>query len=368
MAEGKTDRRRLLRRLLRWLLPLAILVAIAVSIDVALFLDTLADTNPWIALAGILLLPTRNAIAALRWRMLLAFGFGSAPGTGWVFRQYWTGLALGYFTPSSAGLDVYRIAAATRRTGRLAVNVALVLLEKGLALVSCTVLILAVVPLLPGLRGEQDGLVRQLWLGAWGVLLLAVVALALAALVLRSRLAERIATSAQRLFAHLANKARRSTEVTDPPGEGSAPATDWTDMLGPVLRPGKLGALLGASMAIQLASAAGNHVMFQAAGYDLPFVAHLFVVPVLYILFALPISFGSLGVREGAFIVLYGLFAVPAELALLVSILNLAGIMLNNVIGAGVMALHGRGDKPATGPGAQRARRAGEQPSGGEHR
>ena len=58
------------------------------------------------------------------------------------------------------------------------------------------------------------------------------------------------------------------------------------------------------------------------------------MLPVLYFIFLLPISFGSLGIREGAYILLYGLFGVPAETALVVSFFNLLGVLLNNLIGA----------------------------------
>lgn len=351
MADGKSERRWRFGRVLRWLLPAAILVAILASIDLALFVKTLAHTNPLMAVAGILLVPTRNVIAALRWRMLLRFGFGERWRIGWVFRHYWSGMALGFFTPSSAGLDVYRIAVVSRRTGRLAVNVALVLLEKGLALVSCTALVLAVVPLLTGLQDQQAELVRQLWLGGWALLLLAGVALATAAVTLRSRLAVSMAAPLQRLIPKLVARVRRTGEISQAPG----PPTPWQAMLRPMLRPGRLGWLLAASLGIQLASAAGNHVMFQAVGHDVPFAVHLFVVPVLYMVFALPISFGSLGVREGAFIVLYGLLAVPAEIALLVSVLNLAGILLNNAVGAVLLALRGREAVVSPAPAAPTA-------------
>jgi uncharacterized protein (TIRG00374 family) len=340
MADPTIGRGRRLRRWLRWLLPLGLLVSVLATVDLALFLDALARTNPWVAVAGVLLVPARNVFAALRWQMLLRFGLGRRPGVAWTFGQYWIGLTLGFFTPSSAGLDVYRVAAAVRRFGRLALNVTLVFAEKALALVSCTLLVLAVAPLAPGVRDDDGGLVEQLWLGAAGLLVITLVALAVSVLVLRSTLADRLMTATHRRLVRFSNRIRRTTSVNEP-----APPVDWKRLLVPLLRPGRLGALLGASLAIQVVTAFGNDVMFRAAGHSVPFAAHLFVVPVLYILFALPISFGSLGVREAAFIVLYGLFGVPRELALLVSVLNLAGILLNNVIGAGVMVTYGRHDK-----------------------
>ena len=90
---------------------------------------------------------------------------------------------------------------------------------------------------------------------------------------------------------------------------------------------------------IQLVSATCVHIYFWALGYDLPFIANLFVTPILYFIFFLPVSFGSLGIREGAFILLYGLFGVPPETALLISFFALSGTLLNNLIGGLLMLL-----------------------------
>ncbi|MBU1909975.1 MAG: flippase-like domain-containing protein, partial [Verrucomicrobia bacterium] len=107
--------------------------------------------------------------------------------------------------------------------------------------------------------------------------------------------------------------------------------------------------LLRGTLALSLANlfiaALGNQIFFRAVGYPLPFLANLFVLPVLMFVFLLPISFGSLGIREGAYILLYGLFGVPPETALLVSFFNLAGLLLNNLIGGAMIIVHGAGDR-----------------------
>ena len=79
-------------------------------------------------------------------------------------------------------------------------------------------------------------------------------------------------------------------------------------------------------------------IFFAALDYDLPFVLNLFIAPILFFIYALPISFGSIGVRETAYIILYGIFGVPSETALIVSFFALFGIMLNHLIGAILIA------------------------------
>jgi uncharacterized membrane protein YbhN (UPF0104 family) len=94
------------------------------------------------------------------------------------------------------------------------------------------------------------------------------------------------------------------------------------------------------SFLIQLAAAVGNQIFFIAVNHDVPFLVNLFVVPILTFIFLLPISFGSLGIREGAYILLYGAFGVPMETALLVSFFNLLGMLLNNLVGGIMLALN----------------------------
>jgi uncharacterized membrane protein YbhN (UPF0104 family) len=54
-------------------------------------------------------------------------------------------------------------------------------------------------------------------------------------------------------------------------------------------------------------------------------------------IFLLPISFGSIGIREGAYIFFYGIFGMDQEAALLLAFLTLSGAFLNVFIGAIVL-------------------------------
>jgi uncharacterized membrane protein YbhN (UPF0104 family) len=120
----------------------------------------------------------------------------------------------------------------------------------------------------------------------------------------------------------------------------------------PLTRPGQLLPMLLASVSIQLVMAVGNQIFFQALGYDLPFVVNLFVGPIMFLLFVLPISFGSLGIRESAYILLYGLFNVPPEIALIVNFFNLSGILLNNLLGGLLMMISGSGGEVSSERGS----------------
>ena len=82
-----------------------------------------------------------------------------------------------------------------------------------------------------------------------------------------------------------------------------------------------------------------SQIFFRALGYDLPFTVNLFVVTFAFFIRLLPLSLAGLGIGKGVSVLLYGLFGVPAELALLVSFLDLFGLLLSNAIGGGSMLL-----------------------------
>lgn len=93
------------------------------------------------------------------------------------------------------------------------------------------------------------------------------------------------------------------------------------------------------SLVIQIIGSISSQLFFISLDFDIPFIVNLFVTPVLFFIFLLPISFGSLGVREVAFISIFGVFGLPAEVALLVSFFGLAGLLLNYTISGLVMLL-----------------------------
>ncbi|MCK4894012.1 MAG: flippase-like domain-containing protein, partial [Calditrichia bacterium] len=92
--------------------------------------------------------------------------------------------------------------------------------------------------------------------------------------------------------------------------------------------------ILTSALAIQLLSSFAIFIFIKALNYDLPYYIPMFITPVMFFIFLLPISFGSLGIREGAFIFFYGIFGMDQEAALLLSFLALSGRLLNVIIGA----------------------------------
>jgi uncharacterized membrane protein YbhN (UPF0104 family) len=108
----------------------------------------------------------------------------------------------------------------------------------------------------------------------------------------------------------------------------------WDILLKPITTPKTLVLPILLSIANIVVSAVITHLFFEALQYDIPLIVNVFVAPIFFFIFILPISFGSIGIREGAYVFIYGLFGVPAETALIVSFFGLSGVLINNAIGS----------------------------------
>lgn len=336
-AASRTSSKRkwlqVLKRALFWGLPVIILYFVFQQIDLAELKANIFRINlAWLAL-GVGAYSLMILVAALRWHILLRQNFKRNVPLGFTLQHYWIGLALGTFAPGQIGADVYRALAGGRRFGQFGLNVAIILVQKLLTLVTCMALIILLYPIVPISSSPEIDRIFQLSY----ILLLGAVLLVLAtAIALHSRL---LLLVLKRLEIYLADIRRKTADRLDPKAQKQDISIPLRVMLKPLGDPRQLFPGLVLSIAFMLVAAARGQIFFRALGYELPFIYNLFAAPVLAFVFMLPISFGSLGIREAAFILVYGLFGVPAEIALLVSFFNLFGMLLNSLIGATVMLI-----------------------------
>ena len=328
---------------LYYLLPVVILTVILWRIDLAQFGREIGRSDPWLVAAGVLATPIGTLIGAARWIVLLrVYGLRQVP-LGYALRHFWIGLGVGVLTPGSLGWDAYRVVVIGRRFGRYLANAAMIVVEKVSALIAAGLFVVILFPVLP-FQGPTE-LIEAVRLGAIAVLA-GFAVLVFAVLVARqragvARLILKVEGSAlglvDGLVARIAPKARFEARTTPP-----------SELIAPVARVRPALNLIAASAGIQAAAALRIWLFFLAVGADVPFVACLFVMPILFLLFTLPISFGSIGVREGGFIVLFGLFGVAPETALWVSVLGLTQFLINGLI-SGVLLWLDRGTLPVDG-------------------
>ena len=335
MLNEKTNSRRswlyLLRRGLYWIIPIIILYIIFQRINFTEFKLNILKTKPWLVALGICYWPAMILIGALRWKVLMTQYNRRKIKLSFALKHYWIGLSLGFFTPASLGWDGYRVFVSGRYFGQYALNIAVIIVEKIMALLTCTLMVIILYPMVPIISSLE---IKKIIFLSYILFFSSIIIFAVIAFIPHNKVLTILIAKIEVYVSGLLKKISsrigtgKNNKITGIP---------FNKVIEPLAAPQQLLLILILSLGIQFVAATGIQIFFQAVGYDLPFIANLFISPILFFIFILPISFGSLGIREGAYILLYGLFGVPAETALLVSFFGLSGILLNNLIGGLLM-------------------------------
>jgi len=326
---------RTIRRALYWGLPPLILYLIFRRIDLEQLGRLVSNANLLLILSGIAMLVPVVVLGALRWHFLMRrYDCASLPVAASI-GEYWKSLAVGLLVPGSLGSDAYRVMVLGRQKGYYLRSAFVIGVEKLAALFSCAVLIAGLYPLLAP-NHLPSGVAHAI--DALYVIFIAGVSFALFAILVRRQ--SWVWRLAEAFNARLEAMARRVTAraPTLPTQEESTPRTGLALMLS-VFSPGVALPMVGLSLAIYLVSAAQSQILFQAFGYEIPFTVNLFITPLLVLLYALPISFGGIGIREGAFILAYSAFGVPPETSLIISFSGFLGNLISYGIGASLFLL-----------------------------
>jgi hypothetical protein len=314
-------------RYARWMVGITILIIVFKQIELAKLKEYLLKSNYWLIALGLMHSPLLILVGAIRWQYILTQFFKPKLATRLAIVHYWCGVAIGFFTPASLGLDAYRVIYGGNVYGGYTKNAIAVIIEKILALITCASLFVGLYPIVPISINHQ--LMAALYV-AFFIMICFFIALLSSKAVLKShtvmRIISKLDSQGERILKKISQKYAFNSEKVS-----------LAQILNEVIRALsflKISNIIAFTLAIQFVTSLKSQIFFTALGYDLPFLVNLFVAPTLYFIFMLPISFGSLGIREGVYIVLYGLFGIPAEIALIVSFFNLIGMAINNLIGA----------------------------------
>ena len=326
----------LLRQLLFWGLPIAIFFIVFSKVNLELLKANLLQSDlRWIAL-GLSVYPLMMILGASRWNYQLRLYVSNQAALAQTIKFYWMGFPFTLFVPSGLGWDAHRVLIAGREYGRFELNIGVIIIEKIIALFATLLLIVTAYPL------TLSYLLSTSYKHAFNfsilLLLLMLAALGIAALFLKHRF---ITAVLDQTNTYVSSKIKSIRAKIGVQGRSDSMGNSVHDFLLPMVNPRRSGPILVRSIAIQATSAIAAQFFFTAAGYDIPFAVNLFVVPFIFLALILPISFGGLGVREVAFIVFYGQFGVPAEIALVVSFFTLMGVLLNCTIGGVLLWCHG---------------------------
>ncbi len=319
-------------RIIRIVIPIIILYLVFKRIDFAALKLNISNANPLLFVLGVCFQPLIIMIGGIRWYvLLLQYKIGKVR-IDFVLLHYWIGLTLGYFTPAFLGWEAYRIAASGHRYGQYTINTTIIFVEKIIALICCTLIIILLYPIAPitFVRDNMKYVIHWIYI----LFFVSIISLVIINIAFRNRVLYLLLEKLEVYFFNLWKKMSGKLGLKEKIKNATIPIRE---IIKPLTVPKQIFSILILSLSIQLMTALKDQIFFRALGYPIPFIANLLVSPLMFFAFILPISFGSIGIREGAHIIFYGMFGVPAEIALLVSFFNLFGLLLNILIGGLIM-------------------------------
>jgi uncharacterized protein (TIRG00374 family) len=316
-----------LQRFFYWVLPIAILSFIYTKIDIPRLINELKHVDVWIYVLAVMYFPLVMLIGATRWKVLSKQHLQETEKLSYLVRHYWIGMSIGFFMPGSIGWDIYRIMLLGKKYGNYAANIVIILLEKFLALFVCMGMILFIYPFIDtyGISSDIKSIIDIAFYLFIFCLFLLISTILIKKVVLFQSIITSIEEKLKQVFFSILNKVKKKPQQNID--------MSWNKLLGPITNPKNLILPILLTILNIVVTGVGTHLFFEALNYDISLLINIFVAPVFFFIFILPISFGSIGIREGAFVFIYGLFGVPAEIALIVSFFGLSGILINNVIG-----------------------------------
>ncbi len=244
----------------------------------------------WLLIPAAVLWYAAVLCGALRWRGILAH-YGIRIRRSESFSLYWIGTFFNNFLPSSMGGDSYKFLLLKRRHAGTSWQRILssIIIDRGVGFLAMLLLSSALAPAyLPALPfGPTFGA----FLAAAGLLL------ALATLA--------ILASPRMLFS-----------MPEPRNRAVASLIRLINALGSFADARALALALAYSGLFLLLQTAFYQLCFLTFGHPVPFPILLFIVPLLSIAEIFPFALNSIGVREGAGVVLFGCFGVPPAISL----------------------------------------------------
>jgi len=322
---------RLIQKFFYYTIPPVILVYIFMNIDINSFFAAIKNIELKYYLMGLALYPLIISIGAYRWYYLKRKMINPGIPLSFSMNNYWIGRTIGFLAPGSIGWDIYRIIAATKKYGSLIKNTFVAVIEKLLGLTVCSLIIIVAFPFL---NISSNDVLNRIMIFAYIIFFSLAVFVAIGGLFSKRfefvwKIADRVQKSLLDKLQH--TRFKFSEYLSQETGEDQEIKYNFRKIIP------NIPVLLVLSFAIQLGISFAIYLIIKSLNYDLPYYVPLFVAPVLTFIFLLPISFGSLGIREGAYIFFYGIFGMDQEAALLLSFLTLSGALFTVIIGAIVM-------------------------------
>jgi glycosyltransferase 2 family protein len=262
-------------------------------------LQALERERPLYFVAAILLYVAGQVLSAYRWQLLAALVAVHGPFVDFL-SFYFVGMFTNLFVPGLIGGDAARAVYLGKRRNCIGKAVASVIADRGV------------------------GLLALCWFAAATVLVLK--GGFLPASVVRPTLAVGFAALLGFLFAPLLARL-----IPRMPQRLGATA----ELVGPYLRhPASLLPAIMLSLVLQGGQAVCQYILAIGLGLEFPLAAFMLCVPIANVLAALPVTLNGLGVREAAYLVLFGFAGMSKVDAIALGLLWFASTMVGGLTGA----------------------------------
>ncbi len=261
-------------------------------------LRTLARERPSYFAATIALYVAGQSLSSYRWQLLAAIL--NLRGSYWEFlRYYFIGMFTNLFVPGLLGGDAARAFYLGRRQGKMGEAIASALADR-----AC-------------------GLLGLLWLAA-------LVAITMNRGTLTSSLIRPIMAVGILTFAGFLASPMLARLIHLTP----RPIRRALGIIAPYLhRPASVAPAIGLSMILQTLLAICQYLLALGLGLQLPLSIFLLVVPISGVVASLPLTLNGLGLREAAYLLLFGMAGVSRDDAIALGLLFFAAMTIGGMFG-----------------------------------
>ena len=311
------NRKRLID-LLKIIVSLILIVVILRSINVKALWEVVRNANLWYLLVAQIVWMLGVVVRAYRWQTLVR-DQGVDASLGELASLYFVGSLFNNLLPSGFGGDAVKMYELSQRSEQGAEAVSSVLVDRFMGLIAL----------------QAIGLVALIF--AWQLVPLQVVALTVT--LFGVSLMAAWVVSYRPLWEFLAERVPLFNRLLSINAVRSFVSSLQSYSSSALLRS------FGVGIVFNVMLIAANFLVGLALGVDLPPSYYMIFVPLTSLVLVLPISFAGLGVREGAYVVLFKLAGVAPEVALSMSLLvYVLGTMMPGLVGGVIYVLRGARD------------------------
>jgi glycosyltransferase 2 family protein len=330
------NKKKIIFKFFKIIIPIFLLYYIYTIIEIDKIIYILKNSDITLILVALLSVPIQYILFSIRWKSLLyniekvKISFLRLHGI------LYQALFIGFFVPSGVGIDIFRAIKIFNQTKTYKSNVSSILLEKSAGTIASVLMIIISFPFIDIVKTE---LVDEI--GKYSVLFFIISFFIIVLISFKNTLIKgKVLSLLKPILSFINDKIVNILKKTFLKNKSiSIDDNIVKEIFEPLLSIKNISVVIFFSILIIIVKAFFMNLIFFACGYDLPIFANIFVVPLVNLISLMPISFGGVGVREASVVILYGLFGVPAEASLFVSLISFFYVLVNISLG-GVFMLY----------------------------